>query len=124
MCACLLQRVYAMDVVDELMVVGTADRQIQVCSACCAVQCHVAAASCVGSAQTWDTWRKWVHVHQLCTFHRPASNHSSALLPLPQVFNLGNPGAVYKSLQSPLKYQTRCISCFPDKVGRPAALVW
>lgn len=25
-----LQRVYAMDVVDELMVVGTADRQIQV----------------------------------------------------------------------------------------------
>ncbi|KAL4437482.1 hypothetical protein ABPG77_003463 [Micractinium sp. CCAP 211/92] len=56
------ERVYAMDVVDELMVVGTADRQIQ-------------------------------------------------------VFNLSNPGAVYKSLQSPLKYQTRCIACFPDKSG-------
>ena len=37
--------------------------------------------------------------------------------PPPQVFNLGSPGAVYKSLQSPLKYQTRCISCFPDKTG-------
>lgn len=24
---------------------------------------------------------------------------------------------VYKSLQSPLKYQTRCIACFPDKTG-------
>lgn len=33
------------------------------------------------------------------------------------MFNLGNPGAVYKSLQSPLKFQTRCISAFPDKSG-------
>jgi mRNA export factor len=33
------------------------------------------------------------------------------------VFNLGSPSVVYKSLQSPLKYQTRCISCFPDKTG-------
>ncbi|EFN55068.1 hypothetical protein CHLNCDRAFT_23906 [Chlorella variabilis] len=56
------ERVYAMDVRDELMVVGTADRQLQ-------------------------------------------------------VFNLGTPGQVYKSLASPLKYQTRCIACFPDKTG-------
>ena len=34
-----------------------------------------------------------------------------------QVFNLNNPGQVYKELESPLKYQTRCISCFPDTTG-------
>jgi mRNA export factor len=35
-----------------------------------------------------------------------------------QVFNLAaNPGAVYKQLQSPLKYQTRCVAAFPDKTG-------
>ena len=34
-----------------------------------------------------------------------------------QVFNLANPQVVYKQLASPLKYQTRCISCFPDKTG-------
>lgn len=33
------------------------------------------------------------------------------------MFNLSNPGAVYKQLQSPLKYQTRCIAAFPDKTG-------
>ena len=34
-----------------------------------------------------------------------------------QVFNLNNPQTVYKSLQSPLKYQTRCVAAFPDKTG-------
>ena len=34
-----------------------------------------------------------------------------------QVFNLGSPQTAYKSLTSPLKYQTRCISCFPDSTG-------
>jgi mRNA export factor len=35
-----------------------------------------------------------------------------------QIFNLAsNPGAVYKQLQSPLKYQTRCVAAFPDKTG-------
>lgn len=34
-----------------------------------------------------------------------------------QVFNLTQPQTVYKSLQSPLKYQTRCVTCFPDKSG-------
>lgn len=34
-----------------------------------------------------------------------------------QVFNLTNPAAVYKELESPLKFQTRCITCFPDSTG-------
>ncbi|WIA16348.1 hypothetical protein OEZ86_007838 [Tetradesmus obliquus] len=33
------------------------------------------------------------------------------------VFNLQNPSAPYKQLQSPLKWQTRCVACFPDKTG-------
>lgn len=31
------------------------------------------------------------------------------------VFNLQNPGAEFKRIQSPLKFQTRCIATFPDK---------
>ena len=35
-----------------------------------------------------------------------------------QVYNLGaNPAAPYKELESPLKFQTRCITCFPDATG-------
>jgi len=34
-----------------------------------------------------------------------------------QVFNLTAPQQVYKSLASPLKHQTRCLACFPDKSG-------
>lgn len=34
-----------------------------------------------------------------------------------QIFNLSNPGTVYKEIESPLKYQTRCITCFPDSTG-------
>mmetsp|Transcript_5915 Transcript_5915/g.15190 ORF Transcript_5915/g.15190 Transcript_5915/m.15190 type:complete len:358 (-) Transcript_5915:105-1178(-) len=56
------ERVYAMSVNYPLMVVGTADRQLQ-------------------------------------------------------VFNLTAPQTVFKSLASPLKYQTRCLTCFPDKSG-------
>jgi mRNA export factor len=34
------------------------------------------------------------------------------------VYNLGaNPGAPYKELESPLKFQTRCITAFPDATG-------
>ncbi|GAQ82886.1 mRNA export protein [Klebsormidium nitens] len=33
------------------------------------------------------------------------------------VFNLQNPGAEFKRIQSPLKFQTRCIATFPDKQG-------
>jgi hypothetical protein len=29
------------------------------------------------------------------------------------VFNLQNPSQPYKQLQSPLKWQTRCVACFP-----------
>lgn len=58
----LSERVYAMDAQGQLLVVGTADRNIQ-------------------------------------------------------VFNLTNPSTPYKSLASPLKYQTRCIACFPDSTG-------
>ncbi|KAF3792386.1 RAE1 protein, partial [Nymphaea thermarum] len=33
------------------------------------------------------------------------------------VFNLQNPQAEFKRITSPLKYQTRCVSAFPDKQG-------
>ena len=36
---------------------------------------------------------------------------------LVQVFNLNSPQTVYKELDSPLKFQTRCITCFPDATG-------
>ncbi len=34
-----------------------------------------------------------------------------------QVFNLNSPQTVYKELDSPLKFQTRCVTCFPDATG-------
>lgn len=34
-----------------------------------------------------------------------------------QVYNLANPQTVYKQIQSPLKYQTRCVAAFPDASG-------
>ena len=34
-----------------------------------------------------------------------------------QVYNLNSPQQVYKELESPLKYQTRCVTCFPDTGG-------
>ncbi|KAI5201619.1 WD40 repeat-like protein [Aureobasidium subglaciale] len=55
-------RVYAMDTRDQLLVVATADR--------------------------------WV-----------------------EIFNLAQPNAAYKQIQSPLKWQTRTISCFADATG-------
>lgn len=33
------------------------------------------------------------------------------------IFNLSNPTAVYKDVESPLKYQTRCVTAFPDQSG-------
>lgn len=33
------------------------------------------------------------------------------------VFNLTNPGSVFSAAASPLKYQTRCLACFPDQKG-------
>jgi mRNA export factor len=56
------ERVYTMDIQQQLLVVGTADR--------------------------------WL-----------------------EVFNLANPQTVYKKLQSPLKWQTRVVTCFPDATG-------
>ncbi|RKP26732.1 WD40-repeat-containing domain protein [Syncephalis pseudoplumigaleata] len=34
-----------------------------------------------------------------------------------QIFNLNSPTTPFKSLQSPLKWQTRCVSCFPTGNG-------
>jgi len=34
-----------------------------------------------------------------------------------QVYNLANPQQPYKQIQSPLKYQTRALTCFPDTSG-------
>lgn len=56
------ERVYAMDVKNKLLVIGTADRYID-------------------------------------------------------IVNLDQPDKFYKTLQSPLKYQTRVISCFTDAMG-------
>jgi hypothetical protein len=56
------ERAYAMDTKDNLLVVGTADRQVA-------------------------------------------------------IFNLSNPTVIYKSLLSPLKYQTRVVSCFTTGNG-------
>lgn len=33
------------------------------------------------------------------------------------MYNLANPQTVYKKILSPLKYQTRCVTAFPDKSG-------
>jgi mRNA export factor len=33
------------------------------------------------------------------------------------IVNLGNPTTIFKTMQSPLKWQTRVISCFPDATG-------
>ena len=40
-----------------------------------------------------------------------------------QVFNLTNPAAPYKELESPLKFQTRCITCFPDSTGYLVSMI-
>ena len=56
------ERVYTMDVKNKLLVIGTADRYIN-------------------------------------------------------VVNLDDPTKFYKTIQSPLKYQTRCVSCFTDSTG-------
>jgi mRNA export factor len=55
-------RVYCMDIRDQMLVVGTADRYVN-------------------------------------------------------VVNLSNPGSLYKTIQSPLKWQTRTVSCFTDTMG-------
>ena len=34
-----------------------------------------------------------------------------------QVINLAQPQVAYKTIVSPLKYQTRCLTTFPDKTG-------
>lgn len=31
------------------------------------------------------------------------------------LYNLTNPTVVFKAMESPLRYQTRCVSCFPEK---------
>lgn len=56
------ERVYTMDVRNQMLVVGTAER--------------------------------WIHI-----------------------VNLANPGTVYKKIQSPLKWQTRVVTCFTDATG-------
>jgi len=34
-----------------------------------------------------------------------------------QIYSLSNLGTPFRELESPLKFQSRCISCFPDKSG-------
>jgi mRNA export factor len=33
------------------------------------------------------------------------------------IYNLNNPSAPYKTLQSSLKFQSRVVTCFPDTTG-------
>ncbi|EFA75172.1 WD40 repeat-containing protein [Heterostelium album PN500] len=56
------ERVYALDVLHPLLVVGTADRKVK-------------------------------------------------------VYNLSSPGVEFSTIEPPLKFQTRCVSCFPDRTG-------
>jgi len=34
------------------------------------------------------------------------------------IYDLRNPFNKYRQLESPLKWQTRAISCFPDAIGK------
>ena len=46
------------------------------------------------------------------------SSHQPDLHRVPvQIYNLNSPQAPHKEIESPLKYQTRCITCFPDHAG-------
>ena len=92
------ERVYAMDVVDDLLVVGTADRTIQ-----------------VGVSTVLLHARTPARTH--ARMRPPAADMRAHTRTHSQVFNLANPSTPYKSLQSPLKYATRCIAAFPDKQG-------
>ncbi|KAG8086883.1 hypothetical protein GUJ93_ZPchr0010g11075 [Zizania palustris] len=79
---------------------------------------------------SWDkTLRYWdtrqaspVHVQQLpercytLTVNYPLMIVGTADRNL-VVFNLQNPQAEFKRIQSPLKYQTRCLAAFPDQQG-------
>lgn len=38
------------------------------------------------------------------------------------VYNLQNPQQAYKTIQSPLKWQTRCVACFPGALKCAAVL--
>ena len=46
----------------------------------------------------------------------PASAHD-VRAGVVQIYNLNSPAQPHKELESPLKYQTRCITCFPDHTG-------
>ncbi|CAL9056635.1 unnamed protein product [Musa banksii] len=75
------------------------------------------------SIKYWDTRQAQpVHTQQLpercyaLTVQYPLMVVGTADRQL-QIFNLQNPQTVFKTITSPLKYQTRCLAAFPDQQG-------
>ncbi|KAM3399757.1 hypothetical protein ACQJBY_004910 [Aegilops geniculata] len=79
---------------------------------------------------SWDkTLRYWdtrqpnpAHVQQLPDrFYALAVNYPLMIVGTADrnivIFNLQNPQTEFKRIQSPLKYQTRCVAAFPDQQG-------
>ena len=133
------ERVYSMDVKGALMVVALANRRIQACPAGGRgwVCVEFGRAGVDGLGGRGGDPLAWVPGQgRLCLVCAPAARprptaralhpakpfHSYPSKPhLPpktlQVFNLSNPQAPYKDIESPLKFQTRCVSAFPDQTG-------
>ena len=67
------------------------------------------------------------HLCWRCSTDQKVQNESRLTFLTPQVvgtadrqisvFNLSAPQTPYKQIQSPLKFQTRCVTCFPDTTG-------
>ena len=81
---------------------------------------------------SWDKTVKYWDLRQstgtpACTLNLPERVYAmSVVYPLMvvatadrsiHVYNLKNPQTPYQSMVSPLKYQTRCVTCFPDQKG-------
>ena len=79
---------------------------------------------------SWDkTLKYWdlrspnpVHTHQLPERCYGLSSSGNIMVAATaerhiQIFNLANPQTPWKTEMSPLKFQTRCVACFPDAKG-------
>ncbi|KAH9715607.1 protein RAE1 [Citrus sinensis] len=114
----------------NLLATGSWDKTLKsssVRSLCCAVECNDLAKwdnMCMWIVKRyWDTRQpNPVHTQQLpdrcyaLTVRYPLMVVGTADRNL-VVFNLQNPQTEFKRINSPLKYQTRCVAAFPDQQG-------
>ncbi|KAH9667315.1 protein RAE1 [Citrus sinensis] len=114
----------------NLLATGSWDKTLKsssVRSLCCAVECNDLAKwdnMCMWIVKWyWDTRQpNPVHTQQLpdrcyaLTVRYPLMVVGTADRNL-VVFNLQNPQTEFKRINSPLKYQTRCVAAFPDQQG-------